>query len=59
MLTFQKNLHMKSFPVLAMYRAKSFEDALNKADQLVKDGGYGHTSSIYINPLTQKEKLNF
>ncbi|NLK69848.1 MAG: bifunctional acetaldehyde-CoA/alcohol dehydrogenase [Clostridiales bacterium] len=49
--------HEKLSPVLAMYKAKTFEDALNKADQLVKDGGYGHTSSIYINPLTEKEKL--
>lgn len=51
--------HEKLSPVLAMYRAKSFEDALNKADQLVKDGGYGHTSSIYINDSTEKEKLEF
>ncbi len=51
--------HEKLSPVLAMYKAKTFEDALNKADQLVKDGGYGHTSSIYINALTGKDKLDF
>ncbi len=51
--------HEKLSPVLAMYKAKTFEDALNKADQLVKDGGYGHTSSIYINALTEKDKLDF
>ncbi len=50
--------HEKLSPVLAMYRAKDFEDALNKAAQLVADGGYGHTASIYLNTLTAKEKLN-
>ena len=50
--------HEKLSPVLAMYRAKDFEDALNKAKQLVLDGGHGHTSSIYINTATQKDKLD-
>lgn len=49
--------HEKLSPVLAMYKAKTFEDALNKADQLIADGGFGHTSSIYINEYTEKEKL--
>ena len=49
--------HEKLSPVLAMYRAAYFEDALGKAEQLVADGGYGHTSSIYINENTEKEKL--
>ncbi|MBE7044650.1 MAG: bifunctional acetaldehyde-CoA/alcohol dehydrogenase [Ruminococcaceae bacterium] len=49
--------HEKLSPVLAMYRAKSFEDALQKAEQLVADGGYGHTSSIYLNAETQAEKI--
>ncbi len=49
--------HEKLSPVLAMYRAKDFEDALSKAEHLVADGGYGHTSSIYINETTEKEKL--
>ena len=49
--------HEKLSPVLAMYRAKDFADALNKADKLVADGGYGHTSSIYLNPITETEKL--
>ncbi len=49
--------HEKLSPVLAMYKAKDFEDALGKAEQLVADGGYGHTSSIYINEITEKEKL--
>lgn len=49
--------HEKLSPVLAMYRAKDFADALNKADKLVSDGGYGHTSSIYLNTATAQDKL--
>ncbi len=48
--------HEKLSPVLAMYKAKNFEDALTKADRLVCDGGIGHTSSLYINEATQPEK---
>ena len=50
--------HEKLSPVLAMYKAKSFDDALTKAEKLVADGGYGHTSSIYINVGTGKEKID-
>ena len=50
--------HEKLSPVLAMYRAADFADALDKADRLVADGGYGHTSSIYLNEITQREKLD-
>ncbi len=50
--------HEKLSPVLAMYKAKDFEDALGKAEQLVADGGYGHTSSVYLNEVTEKDKLN-
>ncbi|MBQ8313016.1 MAG: bifunctional acetaldehyde-CoA/alcohol dehydrogenase [Clostridia bacterium] len=49
--------HEKLSPVLAMYKAASFEDALAKAEQLVADGGYGHTSSIYLNETTEADKL--
>ena len=49
--------HEKLSPVLAMYKADSFEDALLKAEKLVADGGYGHTSSIYLNEISEKEKL--
>lgn len=49
--------HEKLSPVLAMYKAKDFEDALNKAEQLIADGGYGHTSSIYLNEVTETEKI--
>ena len=50
--------HEKLSPVLAMYRAADFEDALNKADKLVSDGGYGHTASVYLNTVTEQEKLD-
>ncbi len=50
--------HEKLSPVLAMYKATSFDDAVTKAEQLVADGGYGHTSSLYINEMTQSEKLS-
>ncbi|MEG0541603.1 MAG: aldehyde dehydrogenase family protein, partial [Angelakisella sp.] len=50
--------HEKLSPVLAMYRAKTFTEALDKAEQLVADGGYGHTSSVYLDATTQQEKLN-
>ena len=49
--------HEKLSPVLAMYKVKTFSEALDKAEVLVRDGGFGHTSSIYINTFTQKEKL--
>ncbi|MDO4804591.1 MAG: bifunctional acetaldehyde-CoA/alcohol dehydrogenase [Lachnospiraceae bacterium] len=48
--------HEKLSPVLAMYRAASFEEALDKADQLVRDGGYGHTASLFID-TAEKEKM--
>ena len=52
--------HEKLSPVLAMYKAKDFEDAVSKAERLIADGGYGHTSSIYLNPNTkQKEFAEF
>ena len=50
--------HEKLSPVLAMYKAKSFEDALDKAEHLIADGGYGHTSSLYVNAVTEREKID-
>ena len=50
--------HEKLSPVLAMYRASDFADAMNKADTLVKDGGYGHTASVYLDTVAGKEKLD-
>ena len=49
--------HEKLSPVLAMYKASDFEDALSKAHRLVLDGGIGHTSSLYVNVITEKEKI--
>ena len=49
--------HEKLSPVLAMYKAKDFDDAISKAYRLVFDGGIGHTSSLYINTITEKEKI--
>ena len=48
--------HEKLSPVLAMYHAKDFDEALDKAEKLVCDGGHGHTASLYIHPA-QKEKI--
>ncbi len=48
----------KLSPILAMYKAENFDNALEIAYNLVEDGGLGHTSSIYINELTEKEKLD-
>ncbi len=50
--------HEKLSPVLAMYRAKDIGDAFYKAEHLIADGGYGHTSSIYLNAGTEQAKLN-
>ncbi len=50
--------HEKLSPVLAMYRAKDISDAFDKAEKLVADGGYGHTSSIYLDAVTQRAKLD-
>ena len=50
--------HEKLSPVLAMYRAKDIQDAFSKAEKLVADGGYGHTSSIYLDEVNEKAKLS-
>ena len=50
--------HEKLSPVLAMYRAKDISDAFDKAEHLIADGGYGHTSSIYLNVGTEQAKLD-
>lgn len=50
--------HEKLSPVLAMYRAGNIGDAFKKAETLIADGGYGHTASIYLNTVTEQDKLN-
>lgn len=49
--------HEKLSPVLAMYKAADFQDALDKAEHLIADGGYGHTSSLYVNTVTGQDKI--
>ena len=49
--------HEKLSPVLAMYRAETFEEALDKAQRLLEDGGYGHTAAVYLSTRTEGEKL--
>ena len=49
--------HEKLSPVLAMYKAVDFQDALDKAEHLIADGGYGHTSSLYVNTVTGQDKI--
>jgi acetaldehyde dehydrogenase/alcohol dehydrogenase len=49
--------HEKLSPVLAMYRAAEWQDALDKAERLIRDGGYGHTASVYLDPVAAKARL--
>lgn len=50
--------HEKLSPVLAMYRAATFEEAVAKAERLVADGGFGHTSSVYLDAVREQAKLS-
>ena len=50
--------HEKLSPVLAMYRAKNFEEAMQKAERLIADGGFGHTSAVYLNAVTERAKID-
>lgn len=50
--------HEKLSPVLAMYKAKTFDEAIAKAEKLVADGGFGHTSSIYVDAVNEKAKID-
>ena len=50
--------HEKLSPVLACYKAETFDEALDKAEKLVVGGGYGHTSSIYIDAQKSQDRLN-
>ena len=49
--------HEKLSPVLAMYKATSFEDALNKADRLIELGGMGHTSILYTDQIVNRDRV--
>lgn len=50
--------HEKLSPVLAMYRVKSFDDAIVQASRLIQEGGLGHTASIYLNELEENKRLD-
>ena len=50
--------HEKLSPVLAMYKAENYEDALDKAERLVEDGGFGHTAAVYLDAVNEKAKLD-
>lgn len=49
--------HEKLSPVLAMYKVSSFDEGLDKAASLIEAGGLGHTSSLYVNTITEQEKI--
>jgi acetaldehyde dehydrogenase/alcohol dehydrogenase len=49
--------HEKLSPCLALYKAKSFEDAIQKAAHLIEQGGMGHTASLFINHETDYNKI--
>ena len=49
--------HEKLSPVLAMYRAKDFKEALDKAARLVELGGMGHTSVLYTDQIKSKDRI--
>lgn len=52
--------HEKLSPTLAMYRAKDFEEAVEKAEKLVAMGGIGHTSScLYTDQDNQPERVAY
>ena len=51
--------HEKLSPTLAMYRAKDFHDAVEKAEALVALGGIGHTSALYTNQDMQHERIAY
>ena len=50
--------HEKLSPVLAMYRSKTFEEALDKSQRLLEDGGCGHTAAVYLSTRTATDKLD-
>ena len=50
--------HEKLSPVLAMYRVQTFQEAVEKAQRLLEDGGYGHTAAVYLSTRTATDKLN-
>lgn len=56
-VTIEPFAHEKLSPILAMYRGNTFEDALKITDRLVIDGGIGHTSVLYVDPVKAPDKV--
>lgn len=50
--------HEKLSPVLAMYRSDDFDEALETARVLIEQGGLGHTSVLYTDEMTQKNRID-
>lgn len=49
--------HEKLSPVLAMYKVRTFDEALDKACKLLAYGGMGHTSVLYADELLCKDRI--
>lgn len=49
--------HEKLSPILAMYRANTFDDALDKAVKLIELGGFGHTSVLYTDQIRSSDRI--
>lgn len=49
--------HEKLSPILAMYKAKSYDEAVEKAAKLIAQGGMGHTSVLYTNEIASKDRI--
>ncbi|QSX35226.1 bifunctional acetaldehyde-CoA/alcohol dehydrogenase [Shewanella avicenniae] len=50
--------HEKLSPLLGMYRAANFEDAVDKAEALVQLGGIGHTSGLYTDQDRNTDRVH-
>ncbi len=44
--------------VLAMYKSNSFDNSVELAQKLINSGGLGHTSAVYLDENTCKDKLD-
>ncbi|MGO2473907.1 MAG: bifunctional acetaldehyde-CoA/alcohol dehydrogenase, partial [Vibrio litoralis] len=51
--------HEKLSPTLGMFRASSFENAVEQAVTMVEIGGIGHTSGLYTNQDTNADRIKY
>ncbi|NRZ30934.1 acyl-CoA reductase-like NAD-dependent aldehyde dehydrogenase [Clostridium beijerinckii] len=49
--------HEKLSPILGMYKAKTFDDALRLASRMIELGGFGHTSILYTNQMESVDRI--